>query len=311
MGDELGVNLWVKRDDTASLALGGNKVRQLGYYLGAAAHNTDTVLITGAIQSNFVRLCVAAARKLGWHPVVQLEHRVSNQSALYQSSGNVLLNRLMGADIRYFDGGDDEAAADHALDQLAAEQRALGRTPHVVHLGMDHPPIGALGYVECALEADSQLNVLEMKPDHVVIPSGSGLTHAGFLIGASAWDSSVKVHGVCVRRDKAKQQTRIFTRATEAARLMGLDPLSIELDVRLDDAVLPPGYGQLNESVLRAIRMAAETEGLLLDPVYSGRTMAGLMSLVERGVIKKGESVLFIHTGGIPAVFAYQNELVS
>ncbi|MEE9333065.1 MAG: D-cysteine desulfhydrase family protein [Granulosicoccaceae bacterium] len=311
MSNELGIHLLAKRDDTGSLAMGGNKVRQLEYYLGPAMQgNTDTVLITGAIQSNFVRLCAAAAAKLSWRAVVQLEKRVSNDSASYNESGNVLLNHLLGAQIHYFDGGGDEVAADANLDKLADAQRAQGYNPYVVHLGINHPPLGGLGYAQCAVECFLQLKASRQMPDHVVIPSGSGLTHAGFLVGARAIGWAVPVHGVCVRRDASLQQKRISLRVNEINQMLSGAASITSNDVVVSDSVLAPGYGQMNQQVTDALTVSARLEALLLDPVYSGRTMAGLIDLVDRGVIAQGESVLFIHTGGLPGIFAYQDDLM-
>jgi len=311
LGAELGIELLAKRDDTIALAMGGNKVRQLEYYLGLAQHqHADTVLITGAVQSNFVRLCAAATRKLGWHPVVQLEHRVPNDSDSYQHSGNVLLNHLLGAELHYFSQGDNEAAADASLDAIAEECRHQGRNPYVVHLGTEHPPIGALGYAECAAEVFIQCQQRQRMPDHVVIPSGSGLTHAGFLVGARRFGWQVPIHGICVRRDAAAQYQRILQRAVELNELLNGTGEISAADVLVYDSVLAPGYGQMNEPTMAAITASAQAEGLLLDPVYSGRTMAGLIALVEAGLIEPGQTVLFIHTGGLPSLFAYQSELM-
>jgi D-cysteine desulfhydrase family pyridoxal phosphate-dependent enzyme len=311
LGKRLGITLSAKRDDTLTLAMGGNKVRQLEYYLGPAqAQGADTVLITGAVQSNFVRLTAAAARKLGWHPVVQLEDRVPKDDAFYNASGNLLLDHLFGAEIHRFSEGEDEAAADANLDRLADGLRAQGRSPYVVHLGAGFPPLGGLGYAKCAAECFSQLDASGNLPDHVVIPSGSGLTHAGFLAGARAIGWQVPVHGICVRRDAVQQTTRISKRVQELGDMLGgvaIDPG----DIRLDDKVLAPGYGQMNTAVMDAIRFAAQDEALLVDPVYTGRALAGLISLVERGDIEKGSKVLFIHTGGTPALFAYQTDLMA
>lgn len=312
MSAKLGVRLFAKRDDTSILAMGGNKVRQLEYYLGPAmSRNTDTVLITGAVQSNFVRLCAAAAAKLGWRAVVQLENRVSKDSASYNESGNVLLNHLLGAELHYFDGGEDEVAADASLDKLADAQREKGRNPYVVHLGIKYPPLGGLGYAQCAVECFLQLQANNQWPDHVVIPSGSGLTHAGFLVGARSIGWDVPVHGICVRRDAVQQHKRISQRAAEINQMLkGAAPI-ISNDVLVDDSVLAPGYGQMNEQVINAMTLSARFDALLLDPVYSGRTMAGLIDLVDRGVIAQGESVLFMHTGGLPGIFAYQDDLMN
>ena len=311
LGKRLGIELFVKRDDTLPLAMGGNKVRQLEYYLGPAVRDgADTVLITGAVQSNFVRLCAAAARKLGWQAVVQLEDRVPKDDVIYNSSGNVLLNRLFGAEIHYFSEGEDEAAADANLDQMADDLRTKWRHPYVVHLGIDHPPLGGLGYARCAAECYAQFQELGVMPDHVVIPSGSGLTHAGFLVGARAVGWDVPIHGICVRRDAVQQHARITRRAAELGAMLGGIGIKPD-DIMVDDAVLSPGYGQMNEQVMAAISHAAQDEALLLDPVYTGRTMAGMISLVEKGLIKSDARVAFIHTGGLPSIFAYQTDIIA
>lgn len=311
LGDALGIDLYVKRDDTLPFALAGNKIRQLEFYLGPAIEmGADCVLITGAIQSNFVRLCAVACRKLGLHPIVQLERRVPKEDAIYNSSGNVLLNHLLGAEIHYFDEGEDEAAADANLDRIAEEKRKEGKNPYVIHLGIKHPPIGALGYALCAVETYLQFKQVGKLPDHIVIPSGSGLTHSGFLCGARAIGWDVKIHGICVRRDAEQQRKRITRRVSEVDALLEKARATSQTDVQTYDNVLAPGYGQINAQVNHAIKLSAESEGILLDPVYSGRTFAGLISLIEQGIISKGESVGFIHTGGLAALFAYQNDLV-
>ncbi len=310
LGAELGITLQAKRDDCNGLALGGNKVRQLEYYLGPGRDaGADTVLITGALQSNFVRLTAAAACRLGWRAEVQLEERVPKSDPIYRTSGNVLLDRLFGARIHRFAEGEDEAAADRNLEAIADRLKGEGRRPYVIHLGVDHPPLGGLGYVVAAAEAWAQLRALGEEPDHVVVPSGSALTHAGFLVGARALGWPVPVHGVCVRRAAGLQAPRVLRRAREIAALIDRDGLIRDEDVLVHDEVLAPGYGRLNDATFRAIRMAARHEALILDPVYSGRTMAGLMHLVETGAIARGTKVLFAHTGGAPAVFAYQSDL--
>ncbi|MCV0426842.1 MAG: D-cysteine desulfhydrase family protein [Roseibium sp.] len=310
LGRRLGISLFAKRDDVQPLAMGGNKTRQLEFYLGLAAkQECDTVLITGAVQSNFVRSCAAAARKLGWHAVVQLEDRVPNDDPVYASSGNVLLDQMLGAEIHYFSEGENEAAADANLDRMAEDCVRRGKNPYVVHLGIDSPPVGGLGYAYAAAETWRQFEELGVFPDHVVIPSGSGLTHGGFLVGARAIGWKVPVHGICVRRSAELQSQRIARRSGELNAMIENKATLQPEDILVDDVTLAPGYGRINEAVSAAITHAAHDEALLLDPVYSGRTMAGLISLVERGVIEQGSTVAFIHTGGLPAIFAYQNEL--
>jgi len=312
MGEMLGISLFAKRDDVTAMSMGGNKVRQLEYYLGAAKQaSADTILITGAVQSNFTRLCTAAAKKLGMHAVVQLENRVPKEDLSYNQSGNVLLSQLLGAEIHYFPEGEDEAAADANLDRMAEQLLNDGRKPYVVHLGIDHPPLGGLGYASCAAECFQQLQAMQQMPDHIVIPSGSGLTHAGFLAGARSFGWEVPIHGICVRRSANLQHDRIMRRTNEISNLLGCDGNTSAKDVLVDDAVLAPGYGQLNAQVMKAMTDSAQLEALLLDPVYSGRTMAGLVSLVQSGTIRAEERVLFIHTGGLASLFAYQTELTS
>jgi 1-aminocyclopropane-1-carboxylate deaminase/D-cysteine desulfhydrase-like pyridoxal-dependent ACC family enzyme len=312
LGEVLGVKLDAKRDDAIALGMGGNKVRQLEYYLGdAVAQGADTVLITGAVQSNFVRLCAAGCRRLGLHPVIQLEHRVNKSDPMYASSGNVLLDKLFGADIHYFQDGNDEKAADANMERLASEYAGQGRKPYVIHLGMDSPPIGAAGYIRAAAETFLDYRRMGEMPDHVLIASGSGLTHVGFLLGARAVGWDVPVHGICVRRDAVSQAARVRRRAAELAEFVSMASPIKSNDFLVYDKWLAPGYGQLSEHVYNAISLAATSEGLLLDPVYSGKTMAGLIGLIDEGVIRKGDRVAFIHTGGLPAIFGYQADLLA
>jgi len=310
LGEKLGITLWTKRDDCNGLAFGGNKVRQLEYYFGRAqAAGADTVLITGALQSNFVRLAAAAACRMGWRAEVQLEERVAKNDPLYRANGNVLLDHLFGAGIHFFPEGENERAADRNLDRIAERLAAQGRKPYVIHLGMDHPPYGALGYAAAAAETWSQLRELDEEATHVVLASGSGLTHAGFLAGARALEWDIPVAGICVRRSAELQRPRVEQRAEEVAALLGRESLIGPEDVDVDDGVLAPGYGHLNDETLAAIRLGARCEGLLLDPVYTGRCLAGLIRQVESGRIPQGARVVFLHTGGTPALFAYQRDL--
>ncbi len=310
LGHALGIDLYIKRDDCTGLAAGGNKVRQLEYYMGQAqATNADVVLITGAVQSNFVRLCAAAAARLGMEAQVQLEHRVAGMDRNYHECGNVLLDRLLAARIQHLPMGVDEAGADAQLEHRAALLAASGRRPYVIHLGVEHPPVGALGYMRCAAELVAQLRHQRLAFDALVTPSGSGLTHVGLLAGMRALDQRLPIHGVCVRRAAAAQRARIIRRLRESIQLSGIAVAIDDAEVSVTDASLAPGYGQLNDRTWQAMRAAGRLEGLLLDPVYSGKTMAGLVDLVEQGTIRKGARVLFIHSGGWPALFGYQAAL--
>ena len=305
LGARLGpARLFVKRDDCTGLAFGGNKVRQLEFYLGeAVARNADTVLITGAVQSNFVRLAAAGARKLGMDCHIQLEERVPKTDPVYRNSGNVLLDRILGATLHSYAHGEDEAGADRRIREIAAELEAEGRRPYVVPLAPGHAPLGALGYVVAAREILAQMAAEGLAIDEVVAASGSGNTHAGLLFGFRALGCPVTVTGVCVRRPTEAQRERIASRCRGIAELLDVEPVVDEADIRLIDDVLAPGYGQLNDATLDAIEMAAQTEGLILDPVYTGKTMAGFIQRARQA--EPGRSLLFVHTGGTPALFAY------
>jgi len=310
LGGELGIDLYIKRDDCTGLAFGGNKVRQLEFYLGAAvAEDADTVLITGAVQSNFVRLAAAAARTLGMEVYIQLEERVPDVDDSYRMSGNVLLNKLLGAHLSSFPVGEDETAADASLEVLARDLSEQGRRPYVIHLAVDHPPLGALGYVVAARELMLQMQERELSFDHVVVASGSALTHSGLLVGLRALGNDVPVTGICVRRPATEQQPRVFKRCSEVAALIGRPECIQESDVVVSDKVLAPGYGQMNDATMSAMAMAARLEALMLDPVYTGKTMAGLMALARGGAFQAGARVLFMHTGGLPALFGYERTL--
>ena len=303
-----GARLWVKRDDCTGLAFGGNKVRQLEFYLGeAVAEGADAVLITGAVQSNFVRLAAAAAAKLGMTCHIQLEERVPKDDPDYRSSGNVLLDKMLGATLHAYPAGEDEAGADRQLEVLAEDLRRDGRRPYVIHLAPGHPPLGALGYVTAARELLAQMAAQDVTFDEIVVPSGSGATHGGFLFGLRALGCHIPVTGVCVRRPAALQRARIVTRCQEIAALLAMDSPVADEDVVLDDRFLAPGYGQLNDPTRLAIAAAARGEGLILDPIYSGKTMAGFLDRARQA--KPGTALLFLHTGGTPAVFAYRAQM--
>ncbi len=308
----LGIDLLIKRDDMTGLAFGGNKGRQLEFYLGdARARGADTVLITGAVQSNFVRMAAAGARRLGMDIHIQLEERVAKVDHAYRNSGNVLLDRLLGATLHDFPHGEDEAAADAALMALAATLADQGRVPYVIKLGASHPPVGALGYVNGALELNQQLRQTGTEADAVVVASGSGLTHAGLLVGMLADAPATEVHGICVRRGADLQAPRVKSRARELSCMLG-SPVEVgESSIRVTDAVFENGYGCMGESTFEAIEMAARLEGLFLDPVYTAKSMAGLIFLVRDGKIPPGARVVYLHTGGTPALFGYETELTA
>ncbi|MGB3178394.1 MAG: D-cysteine desulfhydrase family protein [Albidovulum sp.] len=306
MSDLMGIDLWIKRDDLTGLGFGGNKTRQLEFYFGEAlAQGADTVLITGAVQSNYVRSAAAAAARMGLKAVLQLEERVPDMGKLYYTSGNVLLAQILGAEHMSYPLGEDEAGADNALHERAKQLRADGRIPYVIHLGIDHPPLGALGYVSCGGELSEQISDF----DAVVVPSGSGSTHAGLLTGLRLAGHAAGVHGICVRRGCEQQRARIDTVLRKLADMIGFDPALTLSDINVWDGALAPGYGRVGESTREALTLMARTEGVFLDPVYTAKTFAGLLGLLRDGTIEKGQKIVLLHTGGLPALFGYQEEL--
>ena len=305
-----GPRLYVKRDDCTGVAMGGNKARQAEFYIGkAVAAGADTVVTTGAFQSNHARMICAYARRLGMGCEIQLEHRVAGKGDTYLNSGNVLLDRLLGARIHEYPDGEDEAGADRNLGRIADNIASEGGKPFVIPLGAGHPPTGALGYVEAADELLVQAAASGIEIDALVVPSGSASTHAGLLAGLLALGSKVRVLGICVRRDSAAQAERVLVRTKETLALAGLSATVGESDVQVTDAYLGGGYGQLNAPAREAMTLAAECEGLLLDPVYTAKSMAGLIGAVRGGDIAPDETAVFLHTGGTPALFAYDEFL--
>jgi len=297
----------IKRDDANGLAFGGNKVRQLEFYIGAALEQgADTVLVTGAVQSNFVRTTAAAARKVGMDVHIQLESRVAKQDPDYLQSGNVLLDTVLGATLHTYPEGEDEAGADRQLQEIADGLSRDGRSPYVIHMHPSHPPLGALGYVVAAEELAAQLDDLETGPDEIFVASGSGNTHAGLLYGLRRVGCDLSVTGICVRRDAAQQASRIHGHLSRIAEMLGVASPVPPDHVQVTDAFLAPGYGRASDETMAAIKLAAESEALICDPVYTGKVMAGMLASARR---EPGRPLAMIHTGGGPAIFGYAADM--
>ena len=303
-----GPPLHVKRDDCTGLAFGGNKVRQLEFYFGEAlAENADAILITGAVQSNYVRMAAAAANKLGMSCHIQLEERVARSDDHYHRSGNVFLDKILGATLHSYPDGEDEKGADGQLEILANDLRAKGCRPYIIPLAFGHPPLGTLGYIVAAAELLEQADADDVAVDHVCVASGSGVTHAGLLFGLRALGSDLPVTGACVRRNAQKQTDRINKTCVQIAEILEIDNCVRESDIVLSDQFLAPGYGEAGPETLEAIVLAARLEGLLVDPVYTAKALATTIELARNGAANKG--VIFVHTGGIPAIWGYQATL--
>ncbi|WP_353152686.1 D-cysteine desulfhydrase [Pollutimonas bauzanensis] len=300
-----GPNLYIKRDDCTGLATGGNKTRKLEFLVAQAIEQgADTLITQGAVQSNHARQTAAAAARVGMKCKILLEQRVTNASEEYEESGNVLLDRLMGGDIvARFPAGTN---MQQEMENLAAELRSAGGKPYIIPGGGSNP-VGALGYVACAQELLTQSFETGLRIDHVVHATGSTGTQAGLVVGLRASNSGIPVYGVSVRAPKAKQEENVWNLVQATMDYMGLPAASVDRsDVVANSDYVGEGYGLPTDSMVEALRLAAEHEAILLDPVYSGKGMAGLIDLIRTGHFKKGENVVFVHTGGAVGLYGYR-----
>ena len=302
-----GPDIYIKRDDLLGLAGGGNKTRKLEFLVAdALAKGADTLVTCGAVQSNHCRLTLAAAVKEGLKCRLVLEERVAN-SYSPDASGNNFLFRLLGVEAVTVVKADVDLAAE--MQKVADQVAALGRKAYIIPGGGSNP-LGALGYVSCAEEILAQSYDLGIRLDHIVCASGSTGTHAGLICGLIGNNSHIPLTGINVRRTREEQEPNVYKLAQEVACLLNIQGgIPRDAITALGDWV-GPGYSLPTPEMVEAVRMLAQVEGILLDPVYTGKTMAGLMALVRRGTFKKGEHVLFVHTGGAPALYAYQSVLV-
>ncbi|MCA6297967.1 MAG: D-cysteine desulfhydrase [Phenylobacterium sp.] len=300
-----GPTLWVKRDDCTGLAGGGNKTRKLEFLLGEALQaGADTLVTQGAVQSNHVRQTAAAAARFGLACEIILETRVATQAEDYNLSGNVLLDRLLGGRLRRVPAGSDMNAA---LEAVADEVRARGGRPYVIPGGGSNA-VGALGYAECARELVAQADALGLKIDRIVTATGSAGTHAGLVAGLAVIGADIPVHGFGVRAPKDRQEANVHALAEATADLLGQGD-RVRRDMTVADCdYVGEGYGIADEGVFEALRLAARTEGLLLDPVYTGKAIKGLIDYARRGRWA-GETVVFLHTGGAQGLAGYTSIL--
>ena len=296
-----GPQLFVKRDDQTGLATGGNKTRKLEFLVAdALERKADTLITTGAPQSNHARQTAAAAARAGMRCVLVLR---GQPPAEHQ--GNLLLDELLGAQIRWA----ERSAVPATMEVVAAELRTQGRAPYIIPNGGSNP-VGATGYVAAMEELMEQARQMNLRLDRIVFASSSGGTQAGLVVGAKATGYSDQVLGISVDEKREDLQAKVAALATETAAHLKLDLKFAPGEIAVNADYLGAGYGILGEPEREAIRLAAEMEGLLLDPVYTGRAFAGMIDLIRQGEIRRDESVLFWHTGGTPALFAYADELV-
>ena len=301
LSKQLGVEIWVKRDDQTGLAMGGNKARKLEFLLAdAVGQGADVIITTGGSQSNHARMTAAACRKLG------LDCRLVLDRGRHAENGNLLLDRLFGASIEILENPDPNVAV-RRMEDLALELTNGGRHPYVIPRG-GSVPAGAVGYANMVAELTGQLDDAGVLVDHLYLGTGSGGTHSGILAGRQALGLNWRVQGIGVSRTRQEQEVRILHITGGTLERLGLAATVGPDAVHVDDSFVGPGYGHPTAQTWEAIEVMAKTEGLILDPVYTGKAMAGLLSHVRSGVVEAGQTVVFVHTGGGPALFAYAEE---
>jgi len=296
--DYLGREIYIKRDDVTPMALGGNKLRKLEFLAAdALREGADTLITAGAIQSNHVRQTAAVAAKLGLHCVALLENPIATRAENYLTNGNRLLLDLFNAQIEMCDALTDPVAQ---LGELATRIEAQGFRPYVIPVGGSNA-LGALGYVESALEIAQQCEGA-VALSSIVVASGSAGTHAGLAVGLEQLMPEAELIGVTVSRKRDEQKPKVVALQQAVARELEVQATA---DIVLWDDYFAPGYGTPNEEGVEAIKLLARLEGILLDPVYTGKAMAGLIDGINQNRFKDHGPILFIHTGGAPALFAY------
>jgi L-cysteate sulfo-lyase len=301
-----GPPLWIKRDDCTGLATGGNKTRKLEFLMGdALAQGADTVLCFGALQSNHVRQTAAAAARLGLACHAVLTDLVSYREPAYDVSGNLLLDELLGAEVHVVSDGE---AAKNAVREIVEDLRSQGRVHYTIPVGGSNA-IGALGYVECALELSRQVDESGISVGTVACAISSAGTQAGLVAGFASLARDTPVQGFNVySADPAGQRSELAALCAEVCGKLGISTVDPDR-LRISNEVLGSAYGDPTRETVEAVRLVARSEGILLDPVYSGKAMAGLIGMIRRGELSRSDPVVFLHTGGSAALFAYRDAL--
>lgn len=300
-----GPEIWFKRDDLTGFGLGGNKIRKLEFLAAdAVAQGADTLVTGAGPQSNHVRMTMAVAARLGLKGVA-----VFHGARPAETQGNLLLDELFGAEL-IFTGNPDRSQLDGRIVAEAARLRAEGRRPYVIGRG-GASPLGCTGYVAASLELFNQLADQNLHFDTLVCATGSGGTHAGLLVGAAWLQPGYRVYGITVSRPRAECLARLEKLTGETAALLDLSAAVSRQEMVIHADYIGAGYDLATPAGLEAIRLVARTEGIVLDPVYTGKAMAGLLDLIRRGELDRRHKVLFLHTGGAPSLFAYAPELVT
>lgn len=300
-----GPEIWIKRDDCTGMSTGGNKTRKLEYLMAEARdQGADIVLTQGATQSNHARQTAACAAKMRIDCHILLEDRTGKKDHDYTASGNVLLDHLHGATVEQCAANPDMNAE---LAKIAARLKSEGRKPYLIPGGGSNTT-GALGYVNAAIELIAQANDFGLRIDHVVCATGSAGTQAGLIAGLAGIRSQVPLLGISVRAPRDRQEENVFNLACATAERCGAAGAVRREDIVANSDYVGSGYGFSTPGSLDAIQTLARMEGILLDPVYTGKGMAGLIDLIRKGSFKKGQNIVFIHTGGSVGLFGYVDD---
>ena len=301
-----GPNVYVKRDDCTGLGTGGNKTRQLEFLMADAIKKKADVIITqGAVQSNHARQTAAAAAKIGMKCELVFEKRVADATTAYKESGNVFLDKLFGANIHEVANGSDMTKE---MEDLSDQLREKGSSPYIIPGGGSNP-IGALGYVDCVIELIAQAKSKDITFDSIIMATGSAGTQAGLVVGSKITKSNIPVLGIGVNAPKEAQEEKVFKLASDLSDFMGLPNLVSRDDVVANCDYVGDGYGIPTPEMNKALLQLARLEGLLFDPVYSGKGLAGMIDLIGKGYFENQKNIVFIHTGGAAGLFAYHDIL--
>jgi D-cysteine desulfhydrase len=300
LGDK--VNIWIKRDDLLPGCGGGNKTRKLDFsFADAIAEGADTIVTCGAVQSNHCRLTASWAAKESMDCHLVLEERVKGSYHTDASGNNFLFQVLGTKSISVVPGGSDMT---QAMQKVADKLSAEGKKPYIIPGGASNA-IGATGYVACAQELLQQLFEMNLSIDHVVVPSGSAGTHAGMVAGFEGNNTHIPITGINVSRPKDQQEKIVHDLTLLTAEKVGVSQAIPRDSINCFDDYVGPGYSCPTEGMIEAVKLLASTEAILLDPVYSGKTMAGCIDLVRKSYFEGCKNILFLHTGGSPALYAY------
>ena len=295
-----GPQIYIKRDDCTGLATGGNKTRKLEFILADALDkNADLVVTVGAIQSNHARQTAAACAKLGLKCLIILEHRLKDAPEIYNNSGNVFLNKVFGAEMimcpKY------RVVEDYA-DEIIEERRQSGENPYFIPVGGSNH-LGELGYIECFREITKDQNSESFS--HIILATGSGGTHAGLIAGKTIFKSDIQVIGISIKGTKKEQEEKVFQLAINSLEYVR-GPFPSKEDIIIIDDFVGTGYAEPTDGMRKALSLMATKEGILLDPVYSGKAFDGLIGLIKSNFFKPSDKGLFLHTGGSAAIPAFE-----